>query len=186
MFQTAEHAAHIARPVVAALSGFDAVVGIVCFGSYALGTADAASDVDLYVVCEPTILPERSRRSAFEQVTRVSEVHVPYATPGWDNAWAPQGDRLKVENVAFDLSYQTQSWITHVMRGVLTEGALSLPEMTFRPYTLCGLFADAVPLYDPRGLVQKLKAQLTPYPFVLKRRLIEKAMPVMKDGLTEL
>jgi hypothetical protein len=136
----------MAHPVVQALATVDAVIGIVCFGSYALGTADAESDLDLYVICHPLIVPEAIRRSRFEAIPGVSEIHLHYETPGWGNAWAPQSDRLTMEPLVFDLSYTTSAWLTPVVHRVLTEGALTLPEMAFRPYTLCGLLAQAIPL----------------------------------------
>jgi hypothetical protein len=176
----------IARPVVKALGTVDAVAGIVCFGSYALGTADAESDVDLYVICDPTILLETTRCSLFEDIPGVSELHLHYPTPGWENVWAPQSDRLKVEQTVFDLSYNTQPWITALVHRVLTEGAISLPEMPFRPYTLLGLFAQAISLYDPYGMVSNLITQLFPYPAVLKANLIREHLPIMRDGLAEL
>ena len=72
------------------------------------------------------------------------------------------------------------------MHQVRTEGALTLPEMPFRPYTVLGLFAHAIPVYDPQGLVEGLRAQLSPYPATLKANLLGEALPIMTDGLAEL
>ena len=60
MPETTARISHMADPLITALATVDAVMGIVCFGSYALGTADAESDVDLYVICDPAIIPEAS------------------------------------------------------------------------------------------------------------------------------
>jgi predicted nucleotidyltransferase len=116
----------IARPVITALATVNAVVGVVCFGSYALGTADAASDVNLYVRCEATLIPKTTRRSLFERLPGISELHLQHSTPGWENAWAPQSDQLKIGHMGFDLSYNTQSWVAAIVQRVLTQGALSL------------------------------------------------------------
>jgi len=138
MIGIAEDLYQIARPVITALATVEAVVGVVCFGSYALGTADAASDIDLYVLCETTLIPDATRRSLFERLAGVSDLHLQHSTPGWENAWAPQSDQLKVGQMGFDLSYNTGAWVASVVHRVITQGALSLPEMPFRPYTLLG------------------------------------------------
>jgi hypothetical protein len=182
----AEELHQIAQPVVTALAMVDAVVGVVCFGSYALGTADSASDVDLYVLCEPTLIPESTRRTLFERLPGVSELHLHHRTPGWENAWSPQSDQLKVAQMTFDLSYNTQSWVASVVHRVLTQGTLSLPEMSFRPYTLLGLFAQAIPLYDPHEQVSVIRAKLSPYPAALKVNLIKEHLSIMRDSLVEL
>jgi hypothetical protein len=178
--------AHMADPVVTALATVAAVRGIVCFGSYALGTWDAESDLDLYVICEPTVIPEATRHRLFARIPGVTALHLQYATPGWSNAWAPHVDRLRVEPFTFDLAYTTHDWITHVVQRVRTEGALTLPEMPFRPYTVLGLLAHAIPLYDPQGLVDNLWAQLSPYPAALQANLLGAFLPIMTEGLAEL
>ena len=175
-----------AEPLVSALAVLDSVAGVLCFGSYALGTADEASDMDLYVICEPTIVPQAARRRLFETRSGVSGFDVGYVTPGWDNTWTPESDRVCVDGAAFDLSYNTLSWIKEVVDQVLADGALTVPQMRFRPYTLLGLLAQAVPLYDRDGSVQDLRARLSPYPAVLKRRVIEDALPIMMDSFAEL
>jgi hypothetical protein len=178
--------AHMADPLITALATVDVVRGIVCFGSYALGTADAESDVDLYVICDPTIIPEALRYTLFTRIPGGTALHLQYATPGWDNAWAPQADRVTLEQIIFDLAYTTHDWLTHVVHRVRTEGVLTLPEIPFRPYTVLGLFAHAMPLYDPHGIVAGLRAQLSPYPPALRANLLGASLPIMTDGLAEL
>src|SRR5262245_46053140 len=132
MPETTDCIAHMADPVVTALATVAAVKGVVCFGSYALGTWDAASDLDLYVICDPTIMPETTRHCLFARISGITALHFQYVTPGWRNAWAPHVDRVTVEPFTFDLAYTTHAWITHVVHRVRTEGALTLPEMPFR------------------------------------------------------
>ena len=175
-----------ADPVVTALTTVKAVSGIVCFGSYALGTADAESDLDLYVICDPTVMLAATRHRLLAHLPGSTALHLQYATPGWDNAWAPHADRVTVEQVVFDIAYTTCDWLTHVVHRVCMEGALALPEMPFRPYTVLGLLAHAIPLYDPHGLVDRLRAHLSPYPAALQANLLGEALSIMTDGLAEL
>jgi predicted nucleotidyltransferase len=183
---TTDGISQMAAPVVTALATVNAVSGIVCFGSYALGTADAESDLDLYVICEPTVMPVATRHRLLTRLPGSTALHLQYTTPGWDNAWAPHADRVTVAPTVFDIVYTTCAWLTHVVHRVYTEGALTLPEMLFRPYTVLGLVAHAIPLYDPHGIVQRLRAQLSPYPAVLQANLLGEALPIMADGLAEL
>jgi hypothetical protein len=177
---------HRAEAVVTALATVDAVRGIVCFGSYALGTTDAESDLDLYVICDPTVMPEAIRHCLLARIPGSTALYLHYTTPGWENAWASHVDRVTVEPLTFDIVYTTYDWLTHVVQRVRTEGALTLPEMPFRPYTVLGLLAHAIPLYDPHGVVDSLRAQLFPYPAALQVNLLCEFLPIMTDGLAEL
>lgn len=145
MSDTTACISQIVSPVITALATVDAVSGIVCFGSYALGTADAESDLDLYVICEPTVMPEATRYRLLAPLPGSTALHLQYATPGWSQAWAPHLDRVRVGPITFDLAYTTYDWLTRVVHRVRTEGALTLPEMPFRPYTVLGLLATPFP-----------------------------------------
>jgi hypothetical protein len=186
MPEAAAYIAHMAAPVVTALATVSAVRGMVCFGSYALGTADVASDLDLYVVCEPAVMPEATRHRLLTGLPGTTTLHVQYATPGWSNPWAPATDCVTVGPITFDLAYTTHRWLTHVVHQVRTAGALTLPEMPFRPYTVLGLLAHAIPVYDPQGVVECLRAHLSPYPAALKANVLREMLPIMTDGLAEL
>ena len=58
--------------LVSALSNLTPVRAVLCFGSYAMGTSDASSDIDLYVVCHPQIAAPSERQAAFLQAGEVS------------------------------------------------------------------------------------------------------------------
>ena len=49
-------------PIINALATLDDVAAIICFGSYALGTYDQHSDIDLFVLCRPAIIPAAARQ----------------------------------------------------------------------------------------------------------------------------
>jgi hypothetical protein len=159
---------------------------VVCFGSYALGTADAESDVDRYVICDPTILPEATRHTLLTRLSGSTALRLRYATPGWGNPWAPQADRVTIEPIVFDLAYTTQVWLTHVVHRARTEGVLTLPEMPFRPYTVLRLFTHAIPVYDLHGIVAGLWAPLLPYPRALQANLLGESLPIVTERLAEL
>ena len=162
------------------------VKGIVCFGSYALGTFDEHSDFDLYVFCQPEIIPTAERQDALRKIEGVSDLHMDEVEFGWDNQWCPWGDKFRLGGILFDVAFNTVEWIRTVVRKVTEEGATSIPELTFRPYTMLGLLKTSIVLYDPEGIIQKLNSILSPYPARLKKVLIADNLRIIKDSLEEL
>lgn len=173
-------------PIINVLATLDDVAAIICFGSYALGTYDQHSDIDLFVLCRSAIIPAATRQRIFEHIPGVSEIQLQVTSPGWDNQWNPQSDRLKLGGRQFDLTYNTAGWLSTVVHKVIAEGATSIPELTFRPYAMLGLLANSVSLYDPHGFVRDLTGRLYPYPAKLKANIIGEFLPLMTDGLAEL
>jgi predicted nucleotidyltransferase len=175
----------ISSPVVAALSELDYVKGIVCFGSYASGAFDEYSDVDLYVFCHPGIVPSRMRKKVLEKIGGITEMQLDHAEFDWDNQWCPKGDRFKLHNLLFDITYNTVRWIQRVIKKI-KEGKTSIPELKFRPYTMLGLLDNSIILHDPKSTLKKIKSGLYPYPHKLKSALLDKGISIVKDSLPEL
>ena len=48
--------------VVESLAELEGVQAILCFGSYAMGTFDEYSDLDLFVFCEPEVVSALERK----------------------------------------------------------------------------------------------------------------------------
>jgi predicted nucleotidyltransferase len=182
-----KHVVHSkAAPVVRVFSKLPDVKGIVCFGSYALGTFDEYSDVDLYIFCQPEIIPTAERRDALRKIEGISDLDMDHTEFGWDNQWCPRGDRFRLGDVLFDVTYNTVDWIRTVVRKVTEEGATSIPELTFRPYTMPGLLKTSIILHDPEGIVKEINSVLTPYPARLKKALITESLNTIKSSLGEL
>jgi hypothetical protein len=73
-----------------------------------------------------------------------------------------------------------------VVEQVLKEGAISVPAMPFRPYTLLGLLETSVVLYDPDGIVEGLRQRLQPYSAALQANIFREYEPIMIESLAEL
>ena len=174
------------QPIIQSLANIDEVVAILCMGSHAFGTADAYSDIDLYVICDPQIIPSSTRQTVLEQTDGVSALQIQPESAGWDSQWAPQSDKLILEQLPIDISYNTKTWLTTVVHKVTTQGAISIPELTFRPYTMLGLLGNAISLYDPQGFIESLVTELYPYPPILKQNILAEFMPRLEDSLAEL
>lgn len=172
--------------VVDALAEIPEVQGIVCFGSYAVGTFDADSDVDLYVLCQPNIPSSHVRFAALQAIERVQELQVGHVEFGWDNQWCPEGDRCRLDGLPFDISYNTVERMHTVVHGVKEHSATSVPEFRFRPYTLLGLLDNSVILHDPKSILQAMKFSLYPYPARLRATLLEENLQIARASLQDL
>lgn len=161
------------------------VCGVLCFGSYALGTHDDQSDVDLYVICQPEIAPRSERQKVLSALPGLETLDLSTAQVGWSNDWCPQEDRLRVDGLAVEITYNRLDWLRTVISKV-RQGHTSIPEMAFRPYTLLGLLENSIPLYDPDGVLASLYDSLRPYPPVLTTHLIEESLVILADSIAEL
>jgi hypothetical protein len=172
--------------LIRALSGQRWVTAILCFGSYAMGTPDASSDIDLYVVCHPQIAAADERQVALVQAGAVTELHLERDQAGWKDQWCPCNDRLRLNGVQYDLIYNTQGWVQAVVRQVKTSGATSIPELKFRPYTFLGLLENSVILYDAQGILREIVAGLYPYPPALRQALMASSLEAMHGSLEDM
>jgi predicted nucleotidyltransferase len=173
-------------PVVDSLARLEGVKAILCFGSYAVGTFDESSDLDLFAFCEPDIVSASERQRALESVEGLTHFEESQVALGWDSQWSPQGDHLRVNGAQFEISYNTTDWLSTVVRRVTQEGVTSIPEQKFRPYTVLGLLDNAIVLHDPFSFLSDLIRCLYPYPARLKGTLISESLHILKDSLAEL
>ena len=173
-------------PLVESLARLEGVRAILCFGSYAMGTFDEYSDLDLFAFCEPEVVSASERRRILEGIPDVSHFEESHTAAGWDNQWSPQIDHFRVSGTQFEISYNTVDWIRTLVRRVTQEGATSIPEQKFRPYTMLGLLENGIILYDPCSFLKGLISDLYPYSARLKRRLISDSLHTLKDCFAEL
>jgi predicted nucleotidyltransferase len=173
-------------PLVESLARLEGVRAILCFGSYAMGTFDEYSDLDLFAFCEPEVVSAPEKRRVLESVQGVTDFEESDTAVGWDNQWSPQVDHFRLNGDRFEISYNTMDWIRTVVRRVTQEGAASIPEQQFRPYTILGLLENGIILYDPDSFLRCLIDCLYPYPVQLKKKLISDSLHTLKDCLEEL
>ena len=173
-------------PIVESLARLEDVRAIFCFGSYAMGTFDEYSDLDLFVFCGSDIVSAAERRQVLESIQGISYFEESDIAVGWDSQWSPQSDSFRVNEDLFEISYNTVDWIRTVVRRVTQEGAISIPEQKFRTYTMLGLLENGIILYDLCSCLRYLIDCLYPYPVQLKQRLISDSLHTLKDCLAEL
>jgi predicted nucleotidyltransferase len=175
-----------AGAVVTVLSGIDAVRGVLCFGSYAMGTFDDQSDVDLCVLCHPDIVTPESRRLALGMIDGLTELQIGHQDPVWDNQWIRAEDRFRLHGVLIEVGWNTIDGLRTVIRKVSEEASTSFPELRSRAHTMLRLLADSVILLDPEGSLRRMQSELYPYPTRLKQALLRASLRVLRDSLSEM
>jgi len=174
-----------ADPIVALLSATVGVKSILCFGSWAIGTNDEYSDVDLYVVCDPEVVPFPERRAGLLKVPGISGLKE-NEPDHWDNQWCPYGEKFLVSGTRFDVHYNTAEWIKIVVTKTARNGEVSFPELRFRPYSVLGLLEHSRILHDPDSFLKDIKASLYPFPKRLKSALIDQNQTMCQESLNEM
>ncbi len=173
-------------PVVNALSALLGIKSILCFGSYAMGTFDQYSDIDLYIFCHPEITLSAARRDALQKIDGIQELQIDHVESGWEDQWAPCGDRFWLNGVQFDITYNTVNWIQTVVQKVKVLGATSIAELKFRPHTMLGLLENSAILYDSGALFEGIVADLQPYPDKLRQTLVSQNLAIVRGSIEEL
>ena len=169
--------------VAGALARMKAVLGVICFGSHALGREDEHSDADLYVFTAGRIPSKASRRHILEAIPGASRLRLD--CPGNDRQWWPMEDKFLLRGLKFEIHYSRFDRIAGIVRKV-QQGRLSLPELRFRAHTMPGLLANSVVLHDADGLVARLLRCLYPYPGKLRRALTRSSLAKLQRLLGDL
>jgi transposase-like protein len=165
------------------LGSHQAVSSVLVFGSLAYGDVDDRSDINLFIVCRPEILPIAERMRLFSQVGSgwrfggQLNTDPPFATSDTDGI---------VDGVLVSLHYQTASWVSNVLREVLLKGALATKPMPSHPHTLPALFQRGWLLFDKRKVVRKWRDQVQPFPRRLKLNLLQHYVPLLRKNLEAL
>lgn len=172
--------------VVNELAVIKGIKAILCFGSYAFGTFDQYSDIDLYIFCHPDIISSIERRKVLQKIKDVTNFQPDYLNFRWDDQWCTTGDLFRINEIQFDIVYNTIKWINTVVSKVKNQGATSIPELKFRPYTMLGLIDNSIILYDPESRLERIKSNLYPYPSELKKVLLSQSLLAIRESLEDL
>lgn len=161
----------LAHELAAAFSAFQQVAAVAVGGSLASGTADAGSDIDLYVYTTVLIpLPAREALVAQRGASR-ADLNLQF----WDlgDEWIDGPTGIEV-----DVIYWDTAWIAEQIDRVLVRHQASVG------YTTCfwNTVRNSLPLYDRQGWFARLQTQCQcPYPEPLRRAIIAKNYPILRD-----
>ena len=86
------------------LSGCPCVTSVVCFGSVAMTCDDELSDLDLYVFCDPLVMPDKQRRELLSGIPGMADLQVGATSAGFENDWMAVQDKLRTGDLPCDWS----------------------------------------------------------------------------------
>ncbi len=169
---------NLAQRVADQLAQIDGVVAVVLGGSWARGTAQPGSDLDIgiyYRAAQPPSL------AALQQLAQqLDDRHLPdllTSFGGW-GPWINGGGWLTIDAQPIDWLYRDLNRVAAVVEAC----AAGKPTLDHQPghphgfhsHIYLGEVFFCRPLHDPHGVLAALKAQITPYPLLLKQALIDR------------
>jgi hypothetical protein len=162
----------LARKLASLFAELPQVEAVALGGSQAIGSADPASDIDLYVNTHAEIpLDERQQLVGRAGGASRADLGLTYWGPG--DEWFDQATGIEVDIVYFDTA-----WMESQIQRVLVDCQPSLGYSTCFWHTL----RHSQPLYDPRGWFQALQQHsLQDYPEALRSNIITFNHPVLRQ-----
>lgn len=161
--------------IVDELSKIEGVAALVLGGSHASGTAHAGSDMDIGLY-----YGERNPFS-IDEIKRVAE-KISLSGPvsatdfyGW-GAWVNGGAWIHTAEGKVDFIYRNLEQVNQTLddadRGIWQHDYQQQPAYGFYSVTYLAETKICVPLYDPQGIIGRLKERVTVYPPRLKAAII--------------
>jgi predicted nucleotidyltransferase len=164
--------------IVSEVQQVNGVQAIVLGGSRARGTHTPSSDVDLGIYYDPDQPLDVSALG--EVATRLDDRHaVDLVTPisGW-GPWINGGGWLRISNQSVDFLYRDLEKVQTAITSCLN-GNVEIHYQPGHPFGfLSSIYLSEVavcqPLWDPEGVLAKLKSIVYPYPDPLKKAVIDR------------
>lgn len=155
---------------VAALARLPEVGAVLLAGSHGAGTADAASDFDVYVYGDAPI-DASARRAVLAPHCGEME---------WDNRfWEAEDDGVLADGTPVEFIYRSFDAFESMLAGVVERCEASVG------YTTCfwANLRDSQVLFDRSGRAAALQARFDqPYPPALQRAIVAKNLPLLADS----
>jgi len=163
----------LARDVAARFAALPEVVAVALGGSRGAGAAGDDSDVDLYVYAEGEIPLARRAAIAGRGAAR-AEVGNTFFEPG--DEWVD-----RATGIAVDVMFRAPRWIEEQLDRVLLRHEASTGYSTAFWHNV----RSSVPLFDRDGWYAALQARAAaPYPEALRRAVVAKNRPLLRDNLS--
>ncbi|MGN7454712.1 nucleotidyltransferase domain-containing protein [Paenibacillus pasadenensis] len=158
------------------LSNVQGIAAIALGGSRARGTAHAGSDFDLGLYYRPDAPPDLTQlREAARRLDDESRAEAVTPLGDW-GPWINGGGWLRVGGMPVDLLYRDLDQVERVI-GDCRQGSIRIDYQPGHPHGFVSsiYLAEAAlcqPLWDPHGVLERLKRSVRPYPPALQRATI--------------
>lgn len=173
------------KTIVDKYSSMEYVESILLIGSRATPFHDEQSDYDLYIVYSGS-KPPVDERNALLEIDGVINFEIKPECDVWNDEWIQSGETFSLNSVKVDSGYQSLSFLKSVIKGVVSDGEISLEIMKFRPYTIPGLIEESQILYDKTGKLASLRQIVRPFPEKLKAKLIGQGIDIVSESLKDM
>jgi predicted nucleotidyltransferase len=162
--------------IVNRLKTVEGVQAVVLGGSRAGGTHIATSDIDLGIYYDPSTPMDLAALSKI--ATEIDDLHRENLITdigGW-GPWINGGGWLTVHQTPVDFLYRDLDKVSRIIQDCI-EGRIEIAYQPGHPHAFTSSIylaevALCQPLWDPHGVLEKLKSRVQPYPSELKRALV--------------
>jgi predicted nucleotidyltransferase len=166
------------QDIVGEIKNVAGVKAVVLGGSHARGTNTSSSDIDLGIYYDSH--PSLNLSELAKVATKFDDEHrTDLITPigGW-GPWINGGGWLHIRSFPVDFLYRDADKVDEVINSCRA-GQVEILYQPGHPYGFLssiylGEAAICRPLWDPEGLIAKLKSRVFPYPLALQKAIIQK------------
>jgi predicted nucleotidyltransferase len=164
----------LAQTIAAEYSAIPQVTAVVLGGSLTAGSADQHSDIDLYVYAQGGDMPVSARARLIAARAERREIDNHY--------WETEDGWIETESgTAVDVTYRSEQGITEQIDRVLVRHDASVGYSTCFWYNVL----NTKILFDRNGWYAQLQQQANqPYPELLRRAIITKNHPILRQALS--
>lgn len=173
------------HPLIQSLNKSLNIVAVLCYGSYAEGTQDAKSDIDLLIICDEPIPEVNVRKKIYEQ-NQAKQIKMQITHDNWETAWTPINDECILQGIKVEIGYNQSTWTQEKIFKIVEEGQTTFEDFEFRPYTFLGLLENSVCLFEKDNYITQLRKQLRPFSPQLKKAIIDENISIFNESIIEL
>lgn len=163
----------LAKRVAARYSALPQVEAVALAGSHTTQVAESGSDIDLYIYWH-TEIPLQARRA----IASVSATHVEANNQFWESGdeWIDEASGIHI-----DVMFRHTGWIEVHLERIVEHHEASIGYSTCFWHNVL----TSKPLFDKRGWFTTLQTKARqPYPEGLRRRIVAKNYPILRDNLS--
>ncbi|HET9843093.1 MAG TPA: nucleotidyltransferase domain-containing protein, partial [Gammaproteobacteria bacterium] len=173
------------NPIIQSLNKEINITAVLCYGSYAEGTQDEKSDIDLLVICDD-LIPESSVRYKIYEKNNGQQIKLQKPHENWETTWTPINDEFLYKGKKIEIGYNLSSWVKDVVNKIVNEGKTTLEDFQFRPYTFLGLLENSVCLFEKENFISLIRKQIRPFPPTLKAEIVKENFSIFNESLEDL
>ena len=170
---------HLLDNITNSLKKIDGIKGVVLGGSYATGMATESSDLDIgiYYMPESPFDIQKIKQLAASLADQESPVVTGFYEWG---PWVNGGAWIKTANDKVDFLYknieQIIATIDNAQNGIWENHFEQQPPYGFSSIIFLAETHSCIPLFDPEGIIDRLKESVRQYPQKLKHAVVQQSL----------